>query len=227
MTRAAWSMVAVSRAMVAQPGGASAGPAGPSSRMMGVEVDHAATLVLGDLGVGDPELRGEGLACEPGLTGESAPQGDGEAAPQFRGAGVEQDRAGVVVAVGAQRLTEPAVVPGVLLGAGQADAVRAGLVVPARSAGQDPAVFLPAGVDGAERRCGEGDEDAGVVGDGGGDALAAGEPGADGLVGVGAVDLGAGRAAGGAAGLAGDRQDAAGSWTVVLRWISSPVPPSM
>ena len=36
------------------------------------------------------------------------------------------------------------------------------------------------------------------------------EPGADELVGVGAVDLGAGRAAGGAAGLAGDRQDAAG-----------------
>ena len=32
--RAAWSMAAVSRAMVAQAGGASAGPAGPSSRMM-------------------------------------------------------------------------------------------------------------------------------------------------------------------------------------------------
>jgi len=55
-----------------------------------------------------------------------------------------------------------------------------------------------------------GNEDARVVGDGGGDALAAGEPGADELVGVGAVDLGAGRAARGATGLAGDRQDAAG-----------------
>jgi len=65
-------------------------------------------------------------------------------------------------------------------------------------------------VDGTERGRGQGDEDAGVLGDGGGDALAAGEPGADELVGVGAVDLGAGRAAGGAAGLAGDRQDAAG-----------------
>jgi hypothetical protein len=47
-----------------------------------------------------------------------------------------------------------------------------------------------------------------VVCDGGGDALAAGQPGADELIGVGAINLGAGRAAGGAAGLAGDRQDA-------------------
>jgi hypothetical protein len=42
------------------------------------------------------------------------------------------------------------------------------------------------------------------------DAFAAGQSGADELVGVGAVGLGAGRAAGGAAGLARDRQDAAG-----------------
>jgi hypothetical protein len=49
-----------------------------------------------------------------------------------------------------------------------------------------------------------------VVGAAGGDALAAGQPGADELTGVGAVDLGAGRAAGSAAGLACDRQDAAG-----------------
>jgi hypothetical protein len=88
--------------------------------------------------------------------------------------------------------------------------VRAGLTLPPRSAGQDPAVFLAAGVDRAERRRGQGDEDARVVRDSGGDALAAGEPGADELVGVSAVDLGAGRAAGGAAGLAGDGQDAAG-----------------
>ena len=47
-------------------------------------------------------------------------------------------------------------------------------------------------------------------GDGGGDSLAAAQPGADELVGVGPVDLGAGRALGGAAGLAGDGQDAAG-----------------
>jgi hypothetical protein len=33
-----------------------------------VEVDGATALVFGDLGVGDPELHGEGLAGEPGLT---------------------------------------------------------------------------------------------------------------------------------------------------------------
>jgi hypothetical protein len=49
-----------------------------------------------------------------------------------------------------------------------------------------------------------------MVGYGSRDALAARQPGADELVSVSAVDLGAGRAAGGAAGLAGDRQDAAG-----------------
>ena len=49
-----------------------------------------------------------------------------------------------------------------------------------------------------------------MVSDGGRDAFAAGQPGADELVGVGAVDLGAGQAPGGPGGLAGDGQDAAG-----------------
>ena len=175
-----------------------------------MEVDNAAPLIFGHLGVGDLDLRGESLASEPGVAGESPAEGDCEPAPQFGGAGVEQDGAGVVVAVRAQRPAEPVVISGMLLAAGQADAVRASLALPAGTAGQNPAVFLAAGVDRAERRRGERDKDARVVGDGGGDALAPGEPGADELVGVGAVDLGAGRAAGGAAGLAGDGQDAAG-----------------
>jgi len=65
-------------------------------------------------------------------------------------------------------------------------------------------------VDGAERRCGERGEHAGVGGDGFGDALAATQPSADELVGVRPVDLGAGRALERAAGLARDRQNAAG-----------------
>ena len=81
----------------------------------GVEVDDATMLVFGDLGVGDPELRGEGLAGEPGLAGQLPAQGDGEATPQFRGAGVEQHRPGVVVAARAQRFAEPVVFPRVLL----------------------------------------------------------------------------------------------------------------
>jgi hypothetical protein len=88
-----------------------------------VEVDDAAALVFGDLGVGDPDLGGEGLVSEPGLAGQGAAESDGEPAPKFGSAGVEQDRPGVVVAVRAQRLAEPVVPRGVLVAAGQADAV--------------------------------------------------------------------------------------------------------
>jgi hypothetical protein len=76
-------------------------------------------------------------------------------------------------------------------------------------AGQCHAVAFPAGVDGTEGECCQGGEDARVLGDRGRDALAAGQPGADELVGVGPVDLRAGRAPGGAAGLARDGQEAA------------------
>jgi hypothetical protein len=88
--------------------------------------------------------------------------------------------------------------------------VRAGPAVPARAAGQHPLTPFAAGVDGTERRRGKGDEHARMVGDLGGDALAAGQPGPDELVGVGPVNLGARRAAGGPARLAGDWQEAAG-----------------
>jgi hypothetical protein len=152
------------------PGGRGRGrPGGAVEPDDGVEVDDAAALVFGDLGVGDPDLGGEGLAGEPGLAGQCPAQGDREPAPQFGGAGVEQHRHGVVIAIWAQRLAEPVVIPGVLLATGQADAVRASLALPARSAGQHPAVYFPAGVDCPERRRGEGDEDARMFGDGGGD----------------------------------------------------------
>ena len=176
----------------------------------GVEVDDPAALVFGDLGVGEPSLSGERLTGQPGLAGEGSAQRDGEAAPQFGGAGVEQDRAGVVVALGAQRFAELGVVSGVLFGAGQADAVWAGPAVAARAAGQHFAVSFAAGVDGTEGGCCEGGEHARVLSHGVGNAFAAGQSGPDDLVGVGAVDLSAGRALGGAAGLAGDGQDAAG-----------------
>src|SRR5204863_2286093 len=124
-------------------GGSEQGNSGPGGRGRswsggavepddGVEVDDAAALVFGDLGVGDSELGGEGFAGEPGLAGQGPAQGDGEPAPQFGSAGVEQHRPGVVVAVWTEWLAKPVVLPGVLLRAGQADAVRAGLVFPAR-----------------------------------------------------------------------------------------------
>ena len=217
---AAGVVTLTARAALADGGGEHGG-GGPGGRGVGwpgravepddgVEVDDAAPLVFSDLGVGDPQLPSEGFDGQPGLTGQCPAEGDSEPAPQFGGAGVEQDRLGVVVTVWAQRLAQPVIIPVMLLGARQADAVRAGLVFPAWAASQHPAVLLPTGVDRAERRGGQGDEHTGVVGDGGGDALAAGQPRPDELIGVGTVDLGAGRASGGAAGLAGDRQDAAG-----------------
>jgi len=108
-----------------------------------VEVDDAAALVFGDLGEGDPELGCEGLVGQPGLAGESPTEADGETPPQLRRAGVEQHRAGVVVAVRAQRFTEPGIVAGVLLAAGHAAAMRAVLDAPPRTAPLEPAVFLP------------------------------------------------------------------------------------
>src|ERR1022692_2723313 len=88
--------------------------------------------------------------------------------------------------------------------------VRAGPAASAGTAGQHPAAAFAASMDRAERGGGERSKDARVGGDGSRDAFAAGQPGADELVGVGAVDLGAGQAAGRPAGLAGDGQDAAG-----------------
>jgi hypothetical protein len=193
------------------PGGRSGGGSGRAVKPDdGVKVDDAAPLVLSDLCEGDADLGGERLIGQPGHAGQSPAQGNGEPAPQFGCAGVEKDRAGVVVAVRAQRFGELGVFAGMPLAAGQPVAVRADLAASAGSAPQDPAVFRSESVDQAERRCGERGEHAGMAGDRLRNALAAAQPGADELVCVRPVDLGTGRALGSAAGLAGDGQDAAG-----------------
>ena len=81
----------------------------------------------------------------------------------------------------------------------------AGLGAAARSAAQELAVFVPMEVDRAEGGRGQGSEHARVASDSFGDALATRQSRADELVGVGAVHLGARRAARSAAGLARDR----------------------
>ena len=65
----------------------------------GVVVDDAAGLVFGDLDEPDADLRRECFLGEADQAGELARQVDGEPAPQVGPAGVEQDVAGVVVAV--------------------------------------------------------------------------------------------------------------------------------
>ena len=175
-----------------------------------MEVDDATPLVFGDFGERDPDLGGKCCVGQPHLAGQTAAQGHRETAPQFRGAGVEQHRAGVVVAVGAQRLPKQRVIPRVSVGARQPDTVRTEFTAPTGTAPKELAVFLPMKVDRAERGRGQCCEHARVLRDRARDTFAAGQSGADHLVGVSAIVLRARRALGGAAGLAGDRQDAAG-----------------
>src|SRR5262249_37844006 len=174
-----------------------------------VEVDDAAPLVFSYLGEGDSDLGGKRLTGQPGLSGEGPAQGDGEPSPHFRRGGVEQDGTGVVVAIGAQRLSEARVAAAVPLRACQRVAVWADLAGSAWAAPQESAVFLALNVDRPERRCRRRGEYARMSGDGVGNTLTAAQPGADELVGVRPVDLGAGRTLGGAAGLSRDGEDSA------------------
>src|SRR5262249_58454081 len=89
------------------PGGRSGGGSGRAVKPDdGVEVDDAAPLVFSHLGEGDADLGGKRVTGQPGLSGDGPAQGDGEPSPYFRRGGVEQDGTGVVVAIGAQRLSE-------------------------------------------------------------------------------------------------------------------------
>src|SRR5262249_20155203 len=107
----------------------------------------AAPLGFGDPGGGNAGLGGGRLVGQAGLAGGGPAQGEGGPSPQVGRGGVEQDRAGVVVAVRAQRLSEPRIVAGVPVRAGQAVAMWADLAASAGSAPQESAVFLPVDVD--------------------------------------------------------------------------------
>jgi hypothetical protein len=91
----------------------------------GVVVDDAAGLVFGDFDEPDADLGAQVFLRVAGQAGELAGQVDGEPAPQLRGEGVEQDVAGVVVAVRSRGLAEPRVIGLVTAGAGDVAAVRA------------------------------------------------------------------------------------------------------
>ncbi len=161
----------------------------------GVEVDQSALLVLGDLGVRDSDGLGEQALRDTGNGGDGAAQVEHEAGPQGRGVGVPQHGAGVVVPLGVERGAEERVALG--MGASAAAAGGAARASP---------------VDRAVRGRGEGGEDAGVGGDLVGDVLAAAQAGGDEVVGVPAVELGAGGAAGGAAVAAADQEVSGGQF---------------
>ncbi len=179
-----------------------AGPVGSVESDDGMEVDGAALLVPGDLGGGDPNQRAHLRPADAGPGGEGVVEVVADGLPQRRGHGVPQDVAGVVIAVGAQRLPDQRF----RVRVGPAAAVPAAvLAAPA----PDP-VALAGSVDRAEGGRGQGDEEPRVRPDRFGDALAADEAGADQVEGVSAVFARAGRAAGGAAVAAADGEPAAG-----------------
>jgi hypothetical protein len=170
------------------PGGwVAVGAGGSVEADDGVEVDLAAFLVLGNLGVGERGVVSQVPLRQPRRFRDLAAQVGSEAGPQGRGVGVPQHRARVVVVLGVERGAEERVVVGV--GVAAVAAVGVGLVV-----------------DGSEAGRGEGGEHARVRGDAGGDGLATAKACGDELVGVVAVDGGAGGAAGGAAVAAADQQ---------------------
>ncbi|GAA2918868.1 hypothetical protein GCM10020221_13900 [Streptomyces thioluteus] len=169
------------------PGGRGfAGAGGAVEADDGVEVDRCPSLVLGDF-----RERKSGVAGEVGLGdacggGEVAADVAGEAVPEFAGVGVPEDVCGVVVAGGAQRLSDECIVCAVDGRAAEGTAVFAAV---GASAGVAAGSVGGGAVDGAEAGGGEGDEEPGMFPDGVGDGFAAGESGADEVVGVSGVEV--------------------------------------
>src|SRR3984957_16028104 len=161
-----------------------------------VEVDHAACLVLDDLHEPGADELAEADDGDASDAGQVAGQGGDEPLPHQGCAGVEDDRAVVVVALRAHRPAEPGIFGAVPHVARDVAAMRAGALarVTAGAAGLNLPVALAAGVDRAERGSGERGEHARVLGHRVRDALPANETGQDELAGIALVDLGAMRA---------------------------------
>ena len=86
----------------------------------GVEVDQAAPLVFGDLGVRQPSVVLELGDLQAGRASELAAQGDREAVPQLARMGLPEHRAGVVVGTGVDGTTDAGIVAVVPLSAARA-----------------------------------------------------------------------------------------------------------
>jgi hypothetical protein len=152
-----------------------------------VEVDGAAALELGHLGIGDPGQPPQPGLAHADLTGQGSVQGDGGPAPQLGRQGVPEHLRLAVIAPRAERLAQPRVVLVVTMPAACSEAVGAAGSLAVGVAGQhQPASCLP-GVDPPKAGGGEGDEQPRMPGHGLGDALATFEAGGQELVGVGPV----------------------------------------
>ena len=168
----------------------------------GVEVDRAAPLELGHLGVGDPDQPPQLPLLEADQPAEGTLDGDGGPPPQLGRERVPQHLRLGVVAGRAERLAQPRVVLVVAVPAAIPDAVRAAGTLPVGVAGQHQPPLRLAGVDPAEAGSGEGHEQPRMRRHRLGDALAALEAGGQELVGIGPVGGRTRRAAGLPAGAA-------------------------
>jgi hypothetical protein len=167
-----------------------------------VEVDHAAPLVLADLRELHRRHPLQVRRADRQEPRQRTVEGDGEPPPQLRGVPLPDHVRGVVVALGAQRLTG-VLVSGLMGGAAPGGfAVRAQGLLSAWPAPTRP--VLHDCVDGAEAGCGGGGEHHRMRTDRFRHALAASGPGTDQMPGVGGIHPRTRRAAGGAAVAAGD-----------------------
>lgn len=169
----------------------------------GVHVEGRTALVLGDFGEGEPGMLGEAGLCNPGSRGQGPAHAACEARPQLARVGMPQDVTGVVVAIGAQWLTDERI--GISMSGSAADGPPM-FAMPGIAAGA--ATFRPSGdvVHGAEAGSGEGDEEPRVCANIGRHGLAADEPGAHQVEGVSRMEAGTGRADGRAPVAAADEE---------------------
>jgi hypothetical protein len=153
-----------------------------------VELDDAAALVLGDLGVLDGGQVAHAAAGDAERFGDQPAQGDGEPAPQVGRPPLPHGLGRVVVAIRAQRLTQLGVVIAVPHQAARRPTVQA-----AAGAAERPSAGLDA-VHVTERRCGERGEQQRVFSHRFGHGLAADDTRPDEVEDIGRVDARTGRA---------------------------------
>lgn len=175
-----------------------------------VDVDGGALLVLGDPGEGQPRVIWEAGLRQAGRRGEVTADADDEAVPQLSRVRVPEDMCRVVVAVGAEGLTDEAVSGCMDRAAADGATVFTGTAVAAGPAA------VPGPVHGAEGRGRQSDKEARPFADRRWDCLASQEARADEMEGVSRMEAGAGGADGRAAVAAADGESFAGLPTGVV-----------
>ena len=126
---------------------------------------------------GDPDQPPQPGLAHADLTSQGTLQGNSGPSPQLRRQGVPHHLRVSVIAGRAERLAQPRVVPIMAASAASRQAMRAAGTLPVGVARQHRPPLGLAGVDLAERRGGEGDEQPRMGGHRLGDTLATIEPG--------------------------------------------------